>query len=214
MVHSALSLIRQIYDVKALISWGGLSLISLIIFAETGLFFGFFLPGDSLLVTAGIFAKTGELSFSWLLLAASIAAILGDQVGYALGFKAGHALFQREESLFFKKKHLKKAHDFYEKYGAKTIVLARFVPIVRTFAPAVAGAAEMSYFRFIAYNMLGGFLWILAMAGGGYALAGLIPNIGQRIHLVILVVIFISLLPGLIEFWKAKRSESAAAHSN
>ena len=214
MVHSALSLIRQIYDVKALISWGGLSLISLIIFAETGLFFGFFLPGDSLLVTAGIFAKTGELSFSWLLLAASIAAILGDQVGYALGFKAGHALFQREESLFFKKKHLKKAHDFYEKYGAKTIVLARFVPIVRTFAPAVAGAAEMSYFRFIAYNMLGGFLWISAMAFGGYALAGLIPNIGQRIHLVILAVIFISLLPGLIEFWKAKRSESPAAHSN
>ncbi len=205
MLHSILNLIRQIYDVKALISWGGISLIAMIIFAETGLFFGFFLPGDSLLVTAGIFAKTGELSISWLLLAASIAAILGDQVGYALGFKAGHALFQREDSLFFKKKHLKKAHDFYERYGAKTIVLARFVPIVRTFAPAVAGAADMSYSQFVAYNMLGGLLWISAMAGGGYALAGLIPRIGERIHLVILAVIFISLLPGLFEFWRAKR---------
>ncbi len=208
MLHSILNLIRQIYDVKALISWGGISLIAMIIFAETGLFFGFFLPGDSLLVTAGIFAKTGELSISWLLLAASIAAILGDQVGYALGFKAGHALFQREDSLFFKKKHLKKAHDFYERYGAKTIVLARFVPIVRTFAPAVAGAADMSYSQFVAYNMLGGLLWISAMAGGGYALAGLIPRIGERIHLVILAVIFISLLPGLFEFWRAKRPAS------
>ncbi len=208
MLHSILNLIRQIYDVKTLISWGGISLIAMIIFAETGLFFGFFLPGDSLLVTAGIFAKTGELSISWLLLAASIAAILGDQVGYALGFKAGHALFQREDSLFFKKKHLKKAHDFYERYGAKTIVLARFVPIVRTFAPAVAGAADMSYSQFVAYNMLGGLLWISAMAGGGYALAGLIPRIGERIHLVILAVIFISLLPGLFEFWRAKRPAS------
>jgi membrane-associated protein len=206
MIHSLITLIRKIYDVKALISWGGISLISLILFAETGLFFGFFLPGDSLLVTAGIFAKTGELSISWLLLAASIAAILGDQIGYGIGFKAGHSLFQKEDSLFFKKKHLRRAHDFYAQYGAKTIVLARFIPIVRTFAPAVAGIAEMPYSRFVAYNIIGGLLWILAMAGGGYSLAGLIPDIGKRIHLVILVVIFVSLLPGFFEFWRAQKT--------
>jgi membrane-associated protein len=205
MIHSLITLVRKIYDVKALISWGGISLISLILFAETGLFFGFFLPGDSLLVTAGIFAKTGELSISWLLLSASIAAILGDQIGYGIGLKAGHSLFQKEDSLFFKKKHLRRAHDFYAQYGAKTIVLARFIPIVRTFAPAVAGIAEMPYSRFVAYNIIGGLLWILAMAGGGYSLAGLIPDIGQRIHLVILVVIFVSLLPGLFEFWRAQK---------
>ena len=100
---------------------------------------------------------------------------------------------------------MRRAHEFYEQYGAKTIVLARFIPIVRTFAPAVAGIAEMPYSRFVAYNIIGGLLWILAMAGGGYSLAGLIPDIGQRIHLVILVVIFVSLLPGLFEFWRAQK---------
>ncbi len=207
-------LIHFIYDVKGLIEWGGLFLVTAIIFAETGLFFGFFLPGDSLLVTAGIFARTGQISIGWLLTVAAAAAILGDQVGYAIGFKAGHALFKREDSLFFKRKHLLRAHDFYEKYGAKTIVIARFVPIVRTFAPAVAGAAEMPYKRFVSYNIIGGLLWVMGMAGGGYWLASLIPDVDKKIHLVIAVVIVLSLLPGLFELWRSKRQTTATARND
>jgi membrane-associated protein len=208
MIHSIIKLVHSIYDVKGLIEWGGIFLVASIIFAETGLFLGFFLPGDSLLVTAGIFAKTGQLSIAWLLTTAAAAAILGDQVGYAIGLKAGHALFKREDSLFFKRKHLLRAHDFYEKYGAKTIVIARFVPIVRTFAPAVAGAVEMSYKRFVSYNIIGGVLWVIGMAGGGYWLASIIPHVDKKIHLIIVAVIILSLLPGLLEFWRTRKREA------
>ena len=142
-------------DVQGLIQWGGTVLVCVIVFTETGLFVGFFLPGDSLLVTAGIFAAAGHLSLSALLGLVALCAVAGDQVGYFIGRKAGQALYRREDSFFFRKQHLVRAHAFYDKYGAKTIVLARFIPIVRTFAPAVAGAASMNYRRFVSYNVVG-----------------------------------------------------------
>ncbi|MDE2237068.1 MAG: VTT domain-containing protein, partial [Elusimicrobia bacterium] len=146
-MEALLRLLHRLYDVRALIQWGGLSLVGAVVFTETGLFMGFFLPGDSLLVTAGVFARAGELRLGWLLLLGSACAVAGDQLGYAIGARAGQALYQRPDSWCFKKAHLKRTHQFFERYGAKTIVLARFVPIVRTFAPVVAGVGEMRYRR-------------------------------------------------------------------
>ncbi|MBI3552637.1 MAG: VTT domain-containing protein [Elusimicrobia bacterium] len=205
MIDRLKDLLHFIYDVKGLIQWGGLSLVCAIVFTETGLFMGFFLPGDSLLVTAGIFAKAGYVSLAWLLVLASLCAVAGDQVGYAIGYKTGEALYQRPDSLFFKKKHLQRTHDFYEKYGSKTIVIARFVPIVRTFAPVVAGIGQMDYKRFVSYNVVGGLAWVWGMVLVGYSLASAVPNIDKSIHKVILVVIFLSILPGVIEFWRERR---------
>ena len=192
-------------DVQGLISWGGLTLICVIVFVETGLFVGFFLPGDSLLVTAGIFAAAGYLDLPWLLLLGSICAVAGDQVGYFIGRKAGKALYSRPDSRFLKRKHLERTRAFYEKYGAKTIVLARFVPIVRTFAPAVAGAAEMNYRRFVTFNVCGGILWIFSTTLLGYSLGAVIPDIQRYIHWVIAVVIILSILPAVVEIMRAKR---------
>jgi len=198
-----LDFIRDAYhfltDVQGLIQWGGIALVCLIVFVETGLFVGFFLPGDSLLVTAGVFAAMGHISLAWLLVTASLCAVVGDQVGYWIGRRAGQALYRRDDSFFFRKRHLKRAHDFYEKYGGKTIVLARFVPIVRTFAPAVAGAAEMNYRRFVTYNVVGGILWVWTMLLTGFSLSVAIPNIDRHIHLVIAAVIFLSILPAVVE---------------
>ncbi|MEJ5166098.1 MAG: VTT domain-containing protein [Thermoanaerobaculia bacterium] len=195
---------RTLYNVEAVIAWGGLFVVCAFIYMETGLFFGFFLPGDSLLVTAGIFASQGKLNLALLLILGTICAFAGDQTGYWIGKKAGQALYRREDSLFFKKRHLMKAHDFYEKYGPITIVLARFVPVVRTFAPAVAGAAEMNYKKFVFYNFFGGLLWIFSMSFVGFFLGKIIPNVSTHIHLIIAIVIFISLLPAIIEFLKEK----------
>jgi membrane-associated protein len=195
---------KTLYNVEAVIAWGGLFVVCAFVYVETGLFFGFFLPGDSLLVTAGIFASQGKLNLTLLLVLGTICAFSGDQTGYWIGRKAGQALYKREDSLFFKKKHLIKAHNFYEKYGPITIVLARFVPIVRTFAPAVAGAASMNYKKFVVYNFFGGFLWIFSMSLVGFFLGHIIPNVSTHIHLIIAIVIFISLLPAIIEFLKER----------
>jgi Uncharacterized membrane-associated protein len=172
---------------------------------ETGLFVGFFLPGDSLLVTAGIFAAAGHLDLGALLALGSLCAIVGDQVGYSIGRATGQALFQRKDSRFFKRRHLERAKVFYDKHGAKTIVLARFVPVVRTFAPAVAGAASMNYRRFVVYNIFGGLLWVVSMVLAGYTLGSAVPNIDRYIHYVIAVVIVLSLIPGVWEWWKARQ---------
>src|SRR5918997_2396744 len=139
----------------------------LIVFAETGLAMGFFLPGDSLLVVAGLFAASGKLNVTLLLVLLFVAAVVGDAVGYYSGLKLGPRIFSRQKSLFFRPSHLEKAQAFYEKYGGKTIIIARFVPIVRTFAPIVAGAARMPYRQFVFYNILGGFLWVFTMILGG-----------------------------------------------
>ncbi len=199
-----------IMDVQGLIQWGGLLMVCIVVFVETGLFVGFFLPGDSLLVTAGLFAAKGDIDLVLLLVLVSLCAVIGDQTGYLIGRKAGSALFKREDSLLFKRKHLLKAHDFYEKYGNKTIVIARFVPIVRTFAPAVAGAAEMNYRRFVTYNIMGGVLWVFSMILGGYVMGKTIPNLDKYIHLVIVVVVFLSILPAIIEVYRARRKPKEA----
>ena len=179
-----------------------------IVFVETGFFVGFFLPGDSLLVTAGVFAATPEahLSLYLLLFPVMLCAIVGDQVGYWIGRGAGASLYRRKESFFFRRQHLQRAHDFYEKYGGKTVILARFVPIIRTFCPLVAGAAKMPYSRYLAYDIFGGILWVGSMILGGYFLGRSVPNIGQRIHYVIAVVVVLSLLPAIISILRARRA--------
>jgi membrane-associated protein len=193
-------------DVRAIIQWGGVLGITTIVFVETGLFFGFFLPGDSLLVTAGILAAAGVLEIRWLILFATIAAIVGDQTGYLIGRKAGEALVQRYAKF---RVHLERAHQFYEKYGAKTVVIARFVPIIRTFVPAVAGAAQMNYRRFVTYNIAGGALWVFSTCLLGYGLGRTIPEIDRYLHLVIAVVVLLSISPSIIEWWKHRKKTSA-----
>lgn len=211
MVGSVEHLLHFLFNVKGLIEWGGTLLVCVIVFVETGFFVGFFLPGDSLLVTAGVFAASGQLHLSELMLLVPLCAIVGDQIGYWIGRKAGQALYRREDSLVFRKRHLQRAHDFYEKYGGKTVILARFIPIVRTFCPPVAGAAGMAYGRYFAYDIAGGLLWVGSMILGGYFLGRQIPNISDNIHYVIAAVIFLSLLPPIIGFL---RSRNSASHSS
>ena len=213
MIGSLQQLVHFLFNVKGLIEWGGTLLVCTIVFVETGFFVGFFLPGDSLLVTAGVFAASGQLHISELVLLVPLCAIVGDQIGYWIGRKAGHALYRREDSLVFRKAHLQRAHQFYEKYGGKTVILARFVPIVRTFCPPVAGAAEMSYARYFAYDVVGGILWGAGMILGGYFLGRQIPNISENIHYVIAVVILLSLLPPAIGLLRARASAPAAPAS-
>jgi membrane-associated protein len=208
MIGSIEHLLHFLFNVKGLIEWGGTLLVCIIVFMETGFFVGFFLPGDSLLVTAGVFAASGQLHLSELLLLVPLCAIVGDQIGYWIGRTAGQALYQREDSLIFRKRHLERAHDFYEKYGGKTVILARFIPVVRTFCPPVAGAAAMSYGRYFSYDVAGGFLWVGSMILGGYFLGRQIPNISENIHYVIAAVIFLSLLPPAIGMLRARSSGS------
>lgn len=176
-----------------------------IVFAESGLLFGFFFPGDSLLITAGLLASQGYLEIKTLILIATLAAILGDTVGYWFGKKTGPRIFKREDSLLFHKKNIVRANEFYKKHGGKTIILARFLPFIRTFAPIVAGVGEMDYFRFLSFNVFGGAFWVLFTTLAGYFLGNTIPNIEEYFLVIILVVIFASALPGLIHFWKEYR---------
>jgi membrane-associated protein len=160
-------------------------------------------------VTAGVFAASGQLHIAKLLLLVPLCAIAGDQIGYWIGRKAGQALYQREDSLVFRKRHLQHAHEFYEKYGGKTVILARFVPIVRTFCPPVAGAAEMTYARYFSYDIAGGVLWGGGMTLVGYFLGRQVPHIDQNIHYVIAAVIFLSLLPPIIGYLRTRKREPA-----
>ena len=186
-----------------LIAWGGLLVLVAIIFAETGLLVGFFLPGDSLLFTAGFIAATTDiLEIRSLIVALSLAAIAGDATGYWIGRKAGEALYERKESRFFKRAHLLKTKAFYEKHGPITIVLARFVPFARTFAPVVAGVGKMQYTRFAAYNVIGGVGWVASMSLAGYYL-GRIPIIERNFEKVVLGIIFVSVLPVAIPVGRA-----------
>ena len=199
----------KLYQFDALIRWGGYTVIVIIVFAETGLLAGFFLPGDSLLVTAGLLAAVDGVLSVWILfLVVSIAAIIGDTVGYWIGYHAGPRFFNREDSVFFHRNHLIRTKKFYDKYGAKTIVLARFVPIIRTFAPTVAGVGNMEYKKFLVYNVVGGMSWVIAMTSAGYFLGRSIPHIEKQVHWVILIVIFLSIIPILREWWIAKREKN------
>jgi len=195
------------FDLTQLIITVGVVGLFAIVFSETGLFFGFFLPGDSLLVTAGLLASQGYFNVWLLIPLLCFAAILGDTVGYWFGYKVGPAIFKRKGSLLFKKEHLDHAHTFYEKHGGKTIVIARFIPIIRTFAPIVAGAAKMKYRVFLTFNIFGGVLWITSMILLGYFLGNVIPDVDKYLIPIIATIVFISLLPAMFEFYKSRRDK-------
>ena len=209
-MHKLIEWFSKLYDVKLLVTTIGYSGMAGIIFAETGLLVGFFLPGDSLLFTAGLACAPGNQLLGdnhlniWLLNLFLIpAAIIGDTVGYWIGYKAGEALYRREKTLFFRRDHLLYTKAFYEKHGGKTIILARFVPLIRTFAPVVAGIAQMRYRRFVAYNVFGGIGWIISLSVLGYYL-GQVSWIRDNLEATIMLIIFVSLLPAIIAFIKAK----------
>jgi membrane-associated protein len=204
-------------DPKSLIDDVGLWGVFAVVFAESGLLVGFFLPGDSLLFTAGFLASAPSsvdealhLPLGFLLIGTFVAAVAGDQVGYLLGRRAGPAIFRRPNSRFFKQENVDKAHAFFDKYGAKTIVLARFVPIVRTFAPVVAGVSRMNYRTFVTFNVVGGFLWAIGVTLLGYFL-GQVDVIEENLELAILTVVAISLLPIARELWLSRRLRRAAS---
>jgi membrane-associated protein len=181
-----------------------------IIFAESGIMLGFFLPGDSLLIVAGLLAKAGLMDIRVLIFGCFVAAVFGDNIGYATGHRYGRKLFNKEDSIFFHKKHLVKAQKFYEDHGKKTIVLARFLPIVRTFAPIVAGIASMHYRTFMSYNLIGGFVWTFGVTLLGYFIADVIPEetLDKYLVAIILVVIVISLVPSIIHLIKESKSNT------
>jgi len=179
----------------------------LVIFAETGLVVTPFLPGDSLLFALGTLAVAGPLKISWLFVVLSIAAILGDSANYAIGKYFGQMILKHEGAWFLKKEYIERTHKFYEKYGAKTIVIARFVPIVRTFAPFIAGVGNMAYPKFFSYNVIGGLLWVALFVFGGFFF-GNIPVIKHNFTLVIFAIIIISILPAVIEVIRQKRQKS------
>jgi membrane-associated protein len=195
------------FDLEEFIRTVGYIGVFAIIFSESGLLVGFFLPGDSLLFTAGFLASQDFFSFPLLAIGCFIAAVTGDSVGYWFGHKVGRPLFQREDSLLFKKKHLLRAQGLYEKHGGKIIVIARFMPFVRTFAPIVAGVGMMHYRRFISYNVVGGFLWAVGVTSAGYFLGNSIPNIDTYLIPIVLVIIIISVLPPGIHFLRDFLSE-------
>lgn len=196
-------------SLDALVRWGGYVVLTAIVFTETGLLIGFFLPGDALLITAGLVAATGALDIWWLNVLLVAAAVAGDSVGYAIGARIGPRLFTREKSWLFNPRHVLRTREFYARHGAKTIVIARFVPIIRTFAPVVAGVGEMSYRRFLFYNVAGGLGWVLSMIWAGYLLGRVVPNIDRHIHVVVIVVIVLSVIPIAVEIIRERRRQSA-----
>jgi membrane-associated protein len=203
-------------DPEYLIQTFGLIGIFAIIFAESGLMVGFFLPGDSLLFTAGFLASGPEdfpseihLPLGVLMIGCFVAAVIGDQVGYWFGKKVGPALFRRPDSRVFKQERVERAHEFFERYGAKTIVLARFVPIVRTFAPIVAGIGKMNYRVFVTYNLIGAALWAIGVTLLGYYL-GQIDVVAENLEIAILVIVAISVTPMVIEIWRGRKERKAA----
>lgn len=202
MLETLSKAFELVTEPQALIAWAGIIGVLIVVFAESGLFFGFFLPGDSLLFTAGLLASQGHINIAVLIIGGIIAAILGDAVGYSFGRRVGPALFLRSNSFLFKAHHVEKARIFYEVHGRKTIIIARFTPIIRTFAPIVAGVAGMSYRSFVTYNIAGACLWVCSMAVLGYVLGALVPNIDAYILPIVLCIIVISFIPGILQMRK------------
>lgn len=196
----------KLHHLDELVVWAGYIGLAAIIFCETGLLAGFFLPGDSLLVTAGLIAAQGKFDIVHLNLLLIAAAIIGDSVGYWIGYSTGPKIFNRQESWFFHRNHLQRTHDFFEKYGSKTIILARFVPIVRTFAPTAAGVGRMTYQKFLSYNVVGGIGWVMTMTLLGYFLGRSVPNIERHLHIIIAVIIVLSFLPLIFELRRKSKS--------
>jgi membrane-associated protein len=207
--------ISDVIDPQQILRSFGTIGLFLIIFAESGLLFGFFLPGDSLLFTAGLFAAKGDLNLAVILVGTFAAAVLGDQVGYAFGRKVGPSIFRRPNSKLFKQEYIQRADAFFESHGAKTILLARFVPIVRTFAPILAGVGTMRYRTFLMYNLIGGFLWAIGVTTLGYLLGDQIgaDNIDKYLLPIIALVIFVSVLPAVFEVLRHRRKAKASALS-
>ncbi len=202
-------------DLLEFIKWASILGVALVVFAESGLLIGFFLPGDSLLFATGFLIHSGflDINIHLAVLIIFIAAVLGDSVGYAFGRKLGPTLFRKQDARFFKQKYIQQAQDFYEKHGGKTIIIARFVPIVRTFAPIVAGAGKMNYRRFLTFNIIGAFLWAAGVTHAGYLLGSVFEQAGIEIDHVLLpliaIIIFISVLPPAIHILKEKKNRDA-----
>ena len=211
-MHSLADLLHTLRDPSTLITAVGMVGIPIIIFVETGLLFPM-LPGDSLLVTAGLLASqpNGPVHLNvWVLaISCTIAAVLGNSSGYFIGNRAGRALFTRDDSRFFRKAHLLRAHEFYEKHGGKTIIMAQFMPIVRTFAPVVAGAADMGYATFITFNVIGAVGWIWSMLMLGYFLATQFPIVGNHIEALVAAVILLSISPPIVTWLRSRRTTRA-----
>jgi membrane-associated protein len=206
------------FDLPALIKslgfWGGHLIIWAVIFAESGLLVGFFLPGDSLLFTAGFLASQGFLNIWLLAIGCFICAVLGDNVGYTTGYRFGRKLFQKTESRFFHKENLVKAQDFYEQHGKKTIILARFLPVVRTFAPIVAGIGKMNYSTFFQYNLIGGFGWTIGLTFAGFWLGKAIPDVDKYLLPIVAGIILISIAPTLFHLYQARQSKPKDANES
>lgn len=206
MIHFCISILKNPILLIQTVGYIGLILI---VFAETGLLFGFFLPGDSLLIAAGLFAAKGDMDVLLLLSTLTVAAIIGDAIGFFIGRKLGPLLYNKKDSFFFRRKHIKAAHDFYEKHGGKTIIIARFIPIIRTFVPTVAGAADMNYFRFVIFNIIGAFLWVFSMILGGFYLGRTFGDkINDYIHFLIIGIILISFVPIFIKWIKSRKEQN------
>jgi membrane-associated protein len=212
-VQEILHTLRDLLDPEKIIQVGGLALVTAIIFAETGLMFGFFLPGDSLLFTVGLFCALEILPvpIGWVIMALSAAAIVGDQVGYWTGRLLGQRLFEKRETWFFKRKYLQQTRAFYNRWGKSAIILGRYVPIVRTFAPILAGVVGFSPRQFIIYNATGGILWIVSLTLAGYGLGSAFPWLRKYIEVIALGIIVLSLLPILRTYLKARARAKAAA---
>jgi membrane-associated protein len=199
-------------NIDKVILGGGLIAIGATVFAESGLLIGFFLPGDSLLFGAGILASQGTINIYWLLVVVIAAAIIGDNVGYSIGRRTGKRLFQKNDSILFRKEHIEKAEKFYEKHGGKTIIMARFIPVVRTFAPMVAGMGKMSRRRFVIFNIVGGILWGGGMTMLGYWVGAKIPGVDKYVTPVIILVIVVSIGGSLLHVFREKDARDLMKH--
>jgi len=212
MVHLFLEFLRTLTDPEKLISflssvvtgWYGYLLLFLIVFAETGLLVGFIFPGDSLLFTIGVVAGAGGLDIGVICAVLVVASVLGDQSGYFLGFRTGPHIFNRPDSRFFKQEYVRRTQEFYDKYGGKTLIMAKFVPIVRTFAPFMAGVGRMKYAKFLSFNLFGGLGWVLSMTLAGYFLGG-VSIVRQHFEKVVILIVVVSLIPVFLQIMKARR---------
>ena len=211
MLHSLLDFLRTLTDPERLIQflstvlngWLSYAFLFGVVFAETGLLVGFFLPGDSLLFTIGVVAGAGELQISTICALLVVASVLGDQCGYFIGYRTGPRIFSRPDSLLFRREYLQRTHAFYEKHGGKTLIYAKFVPIVRTFAPFIAGVGRMRYFRFLSFNVFGGIGWVLLMVLSGYFLGG-VPFVRRNFDKAVLLIIFVSVAPMFVQILRAR----------
>jgi membrane-associated protein len=212
MIHFLLDIWRSLTDPERLIrllsdvitGWAGYALIAGIVFAETGLLVGLFLPGDSLLFTVGVVAGAGELNIARICLLLTVMSILGDQSGYFLGLRTGPSIFRRKDSLVFKQEYVTRTQEFYEKYGGKTLIYAKFVPIVRTFAPFMAGVGRMRYSRFLSFNIFGGIGWVLSMTLGGYYL-GNVPVVRHNFEKVVIGIVLVSVIPMIVQILRSRK---------